>query len=108
MARKKRSSVSVSVSRPHLASSHTVALARSVHIHRQQNGRIGSSSTHLLSLKPQNDTGDSGSNVPRDDDETFEIDNEMGVDHGTGSVLQAANATDKGAGEKLPPVSAMS
>jgi hypothetical protein len=80
----KKSSVSVSVSRPHLTNACRVPVACSLNVYRQRNGHLGSSSAYTVT---QAETT-SGSNLDNDQ----ELDSmDLGADLGTDMAPEAAS-----------------
>jgi hypothetical protein len=104
MGRKKhKSSVSISVSRPHLANVRHIPVARSVHIHRQKNGRLGSSSSYALSHGAQVDFtsgGDDGGLLHQTTDLDCDADFEIAPTAGTGDIPDQEDGTNS---EQRPP-----
>jgi hypothetical protein len=101
--RKSKSSVSVSVSRPHLAKINRIPVARSVNVYRQQNGRLGPSSAHTLSRIAQiEDRIASGSDIALADVQGFDsMETQMDAEPGPSPALRE---DQEEATEKTPPV----
>jgi hypothetical protein len=62
-SRRKKSSVSVRISRPHITAQVPVARARTIAVHRQANRRLGTSTSHTLSSHHSHLTSPDDSNT---------------------------------------------
>ena len=100
MGRKTKSSISVSLSRPHVVNLHRVPVTCSIKIHRQQNGRLGSSSTShtLLSQAARNDISPTNTNLG-DSDQMLEG---TEMDLGAGNALSTEDS--RSVAKEKPPL----